>query len=945
MARSRNLADASNLSPLELFVGRNERPESSEGALLTTREFESGAILWQSAFEWPYLLLDGCFQARDPFRKMWTGRPRTEVAMHPQTLFDLVELTRLRAARASTHAALAANLRTYLDLHRGSVLNGPNVGGYAVMARIWEDRPADIATAVNSLINHCDPAKNWDDPNSPLDLRLSANLGSAAIAYDVLFDQLDQAQRALCQEKIAASAEALAVAVDQGFWWKDDLVNNHNWVNFGALGLASQALESEHVNATRWRQLTETNFQRVKAVQDLVSDGSWHEGIGYLEFGLVGCMSHWIGAARRGGSADKTALLAALGRYILSAQLPNQPRVHIMTHGDWNWSRPPLIAALRWAARRFQDPYAQEAARRWDLEPRLFRQEFGPSYALEYIAYDPNVPLPDMAMVPLDLYNSDQQSVIFRSGWGTGTQPPDSDVIVLGFKAGVFGGRGNYSRMATCDPPAGILNYGHDHEDDLGLWIYGKGGWLLPEAVAYNCCDDTTSQFHSTSWHNTFLIDKQGQLGDTKTAPPVQTGTRCASGRPAWFFQREASMPLHLSSDHYAFARGDGARLYPIELGVSTLLRTVTLSRDRGGFVALHDRVRTDADRSIEQLFHSMTPATTSVGQAPWVRLENLENTVLGIRVVAPADYAAFLQVQVSNEYRENMDDDGHFGLVRVSPRLPVQETVFLEVMWPMNASDWNNRPNVQPLDPANPEYGFQLTLEEGTQRWIYAGSDATAAGGIRLDDGAEVGIVCTDAGNELERVVLLGSGALRDDQRGMLLSTPTFGLVEVSFTRARADVSGTVVEGVRFLGPQVTDVRSGGTPVQWTREGPWVILGGPTGLVSDIVGFGSAGMYVALSNGDGTFSDVGRVLDNYCYDAGGWRVDRHPRFLADLTGDGRADIVGFGSAGVYVALSNGDGTFSDVGRVLDNYCYDAGGWRVDRHPRFLADLTGDGRS
>ena len=41
-------------------------------------------------------------------------------------------------------------------------------------------------------------------------------------------------------------------------------------------------------------------------------------------------------------------------------------------------------------------------------------------------------------------------------------------------------------------------------------------------------------------------------------------------------------------------------------------------------------------------------------------------------------------------------------------------------------------------------------------------------------------------------------------------------------------------------------------------------------------------------------------VVNNFGYDAGGWRVDRHPRFLADTTGDGRADIVGFGNAGVY---------------------------------------------
>ena len=113
----------------------------------------------------------------------------------------------------------------------------------------------------------------------------------------------------------------------------------------------------------------------------------------------------------------------------------------------------------------------------------------------------------------------------------------------------------------------------------------------------------------------------------------------------------------------------------------------------------------------------------------------------------------------------------------------------------------------------------------------------------------------------------------------------------------------------------------------------------------ADIVGFGDAGAYVSLNNGNGTFQAPQRVVDNFGYVAGGWRVERHPRFLADLTGDGRADIVGFGDAGAYVSLNNGNGTFQAPQRVVDNFGYVAGGWRVERHPRFLADLTGDGRA
>ncbi|GAA4464908.1 hypothetical protein GCM10023189_44820 [Nibrella saemangeumensis] len=113
----------------------------------------------------------------------------------------------------------------------------------------------------------------------------------------------------------------------------------------------------------------------------------------------------------------------------------------------------------------------------------------------------------------------------------------------------------------------------------------------------------------------------------------------------------------------------------------------------------------------------------------------------------------------------------------------------------------------------------------------------------------------------------------------------------------------------------------------------------------ADIVGFGNAGVWVARNNGDGTFQDPQLVVDNFGYNAGGWRVERHPRFLADTTGDGRPDIVGFGNAGVWVARNNGDGTFQAPQLMVNNFGYDAGGWRVERHPRLVVDLTGDGRA
>ena len=111
-----------------------------------------------------------------------------------------------------------------------------------------------------------------------------------------------------------------------------------------------------------------------------------------------------------------------------------------------------------------------------------------------------------------------------------------------------------------------------------------------------------------------------------------------------------------------------------------------------------------------------------------------------------------------------------------------------------------------------------------------------------------------------------------------------------------------------------------------------------------DLIGFGHEGVFVAF-NEYGTFQEPKLVLKDFGYDslAGEWRVEKHPRFIADLTGNKTGDIVGFGYDGVFVAINNGDGTFQAKKKVIDNFGYYAGGWRVEKHPRFPVDLTGNG--
>lgn len=130
-----------------------------------------------------------------------------------------------------------------------------------------------------------------------------------------------------------------------------------------------------------------------------------------------------------------------------------------------------------------------------------------------------------------------------------------------------------------------------------------------------------------------------------------------------------------------------------------------------------------------------------------------------------------------------------------------------------------------------------------------------------------------------------------------------------------------------------------------WRLDRHLRLLGDTTGDgLPDIVAFGEKGVFVAGNNGDGTFKDPVLVVTDMAAGAGGWDVNKHPRTIADLTGDGKVDLVGFGDAGVWVALNNGNGTFEAPKLVLPHFGYTAGDWRVEKHPRFVADITGDGK-
>jgi FG-GAP-like repeat len=114
----------------------------------------------------------------------------------------------------------------------------------------------------------------------------------------------------------------------------------------------------------------------------------------------------------------------------------------------------------------------------------------------------------------------------------------------------------------------------------------------------------------------------------------------------------------------------------------------------------------------------------------------------------------------------------------------------------------------------------------------------------------------------------------------------------------------------------------------------------------ADIVGFGQAGVYVSLATGGGHFAMPTFELAAFGT-AGGWTSDDlYPRTLADVNADGMADIVGFGQSDVRVSLATGGGHFAAPMMGLPDFGAGAGGWSSDNtYPRVVADITAEGKA
>ncbi len=112
---------------------------------------------------------------------------------------------------------------------------------------------------------------------------------------------------------------------------------------------------------------------------------------------------------------------------------------------------------------------------------------------------------------------------------------------------------------------------------------------------------------------------------------------------------------------------------------------------------------------------------------------------------------------------------------------------------------------------------------------------------------------------------------------------------------------------------------------------------------LSDILGFGNSQVQVSLSLGD-HYAEPANWSSQLTYGNGGWDNTSNIRSAADINGDGRSDIIGFGGSTVVWQLSTGDG-FATARTMSGAFTTSAGYATPATNPRYLADVNGDGRA
>ncbi len=391
----------------------------------------------------------------------------------------------------------------------------------------------------------------FSKPNT--DLPAAHFLYAVGLAYDTLYHQLTEEERAAVRRKLVRQGNLMY----DYFRYKPKKTyaysQNHTGIPQAGLAVAAFALLGEEKDAEKWAQLSRAIYDRI--LTTFGTDGYYYEGFHYYVFSL-----HWIvrylDALEHATGEDLYPRMrerfVPLKYYAAHSVLPGGDGV--FDFGDTGKGaadrnretveKPDTgYEVLYRFAAKYRDEQAQGVAE-W-LREGLRTKTWEDFWA--FYAYDASLRAAPITSVPTFYHFEDNETVFWRSGW-------DAGATAVAFRCGPP--EGHHVTALKPRIPEWRLSTGHAHPDSNSFIIYANGRYLTGDTgyIGAKLAAD----------HNTVLVDgrghaEEGQHHIYKDVPYERLDRIRISDRM-------------LAPDHF-YVRGEAAAAYFPELGLERFTR------------------------------------------------------------------------------------------------------------------------------------------------------------------------------------------------------------------------------------------------------------------------------------------------------------------------------------------------------------------------------------
>lgn len=753
---------------------------------------------------------------------------------HPKLFFTAEDISTLQSQARTTHSDIWEPIYDFAQLEQEHLPvseaeaagtdyrnYGNQLIAFALVCVITEE-PAYCDLTRNHLLAYA----GWEhwSASHQRDLDLGHMLFGNALAYDWVYHHLTPDERQTIRESLATWSQRMYEASSEPHneawnnWWQKSYIQNHYWIQHSSLGIASLVLLGEDERARTWLEHAQ---QRLVITHDMlqgIGDGSWHEGISYQDYGLTMLLPFLVNLRDIQGvdllphTYLKNYVSWRLYNYLSNGEF-------ILAYGDLNWSSalgPRPYGLLRFAAHEYHHGYAEWLAQQLIAHGGRYANVWGtPWMVFEFLYYDPAIEPRLPAEFDTSKVFPDIEAVIWRTGW-------DDDALVFGLKSGAFGGRFAFDTFtheifpwdAPCEQSGCSFNADHDHGDINSFYLFRQGHWLAPETVGY--------ELYDTSYHNTLLIDGEGQSRATDHSPWKN---------PETFIGTDGYLEATVTTPGINYVASDATGRYITLSDLHDFTRHVVFVRPH--YFIMLDTLNAENPHTYEWICHF--PETVFI-EDHWIQGRAEDDQILGVAAISPQPVTITAGV----------DEQPY---VRVQTSSPITDTRLVHLLYPTDVEGWDRKPqatvledthvatlvqvSLQDTEQSNPDPAIDNTENRITENRIddilitHTMTDTTlmTVGPYQYD--GQVAVISRHAESDhLERLFISGATVLIDNARNIQLATnlDAHEPLEIHYGEGgEVAIYGTINTAVTLYAPDAERVTVNDTEQPFTRTGDFI--------------------------------------------------------------------------------------------------------------------------